>query len=195
MPIWRIQTEISVDTTLPRDVMQINPVFNDHGLTTDPDGLCNDLAEAISQWTVPGGGYQVRCTAYDVEGTPPVFPAGTSTFWEGVSGGSNEPREVALCLSFYSERNLPRQRGRLYVPATILGVSTSGRPSTAAMTKVSTLVPILTGLGGADVDWSVWSQTDQVARPVTNWFVDNEWDTIRSRGLRPTERLTGTTSE
>lgn len=195
MPVWRIQTEISVDTVLPRDVLMINPHFDDHGVTTDPAGLCNDLAEAISQWTVPGGAYQVKCTAYDANGTPPVFPAGESTFWPGVSGGAQEPRELALCLSYYSGQNRPRYRGRLYVPVCLLGVSTGGRPNTAALTKVMTLGPILTGLGGPDVDWVVYSQVDSSARPVSDYYCDDEWDVVRSRGLRPTTRQTATASE
>jgi len=30
---------------------------------------------------------------------------------------------------------------------------------------------------------------------VSNWWVDDEWDTVRSRGLRPDIRVTGTVSE
>jgi hypothetical protein len=56
-------------------------------------------------------------------------------------------------------------------------------------------VPILTALGGLDVDWVVYSRVDNRSSPVTDWFVDNSWDTQRRRGPRATSRITGTTSE
>jgi hypothetical protein len=42
------------------------------------------------------------------------------------------------------------------------------------------------------VAWVVWSRKDQVARPVTNYWCDDEWDTVRSRGLKAVTRQTGT---
>jgi hypothetical protein len=38
----------------------------------------------------------------------------------------------------------------------------------------------------------VYSRREKVARPVTNYWVDDEWDTVRSRGLRSSTRVTGT---
>jgi hypothetical protein len=35
---------------------------------------------------------------------------------------------------------------------------------------------------------------DGVGRPVTNWWVDNNWDSQRRRGTKPTARLEGTTT-
>jgi hypothetical protein len=195
VPVWRIQTEISVDSTLPRDVLMINPHFDDSGVGSDPQGLCDDLAEAVSQWVVPGGGYQIKCTAYDAQGSPPVFPQGEATFWPGNAPAATEPRELALCLSYFSGANRPRHRGRLYIPLCVIGQASGGRPSTTAMDKALSLGPILTGLGGADVDWVVYSQVDNEARPVTNYYVDDEWDIVRSRGLRPTDRRVATASE
>jgi hypothetical protein len=108
---------------------------------------------------------------------------------------SGNPRELAICLSFYADRNIPRHRGRLYFPAPIVaGSSLSVRPSSIAMNAVAAFVPVFAGLGGVDVDWVVWSEKDRTARKVTNWWVDDEWDVVRSRGLRPTTRLTGSTS-
>jgi hypothetical protein len=60
--------------------------------------------------------------------------------------------------------------------------------------KVSDLVGIFSNLGGVDVDWIVWSEKDKAAHKVTNWFVDDGWDVVRSRRLKATTRTTGTTS-
>jgi hypothetical protein len=193
MPIWKLQTSIWNDTLLPRDAFTITPHFNDQGVGTDPQGLCEDLAAAISAWCGPL--QQVTVKAYDAQGTPPVYPAGEDTAVLGNFGISSSPREVALCLSFFSTRNIPRQRGRLYIPGPLIGGQPGVVPSTNQQDKVAALVPIFTDLGGVDVDWCIWSRRDQVARPVTNWWIDNEWDTVRSRGLRATGRQQGTTSE
>lgn len=194
MPVWKLQTAIWRDSVLPRDAMVMTPHFNDEGVGSDPQGLCEDLAVAIAAWAARAPN-QVTVTAYDAQGTAPVYPQGTFTVGTGGAAESTIPREVAICLSFYSERNIPRQRGRVYAPAPVIMDSVSGRPDSTMRQKVGDLAGIFGGLGGVDVDWCVYSRLDDVARPVTDWWVDDEWDTIRSRGLRATQRLMGTTSE
>lgn len=192
MPVWRLQCAFGADNNLPRDRVVFTPHFDDHGIATDPQGLCDDLSTALAAWA--GGGREVHVKAYDAQGTPPVFPQGDSLRNANVCPPSSVPRDVAICLSFYSERNLPRRRGRLYVCPAVCGISvTAVRPSsTVTQDKVAALVPIFADLGGIDVDWSVYSRADDVARPVTDWFIDDEWDTVRSRGLRATTRTIGT---
>jgi len=193
MPVYRLQTAIAADTTFPRDYLVMTPHFDDGAIGTDPQNLCDDLAAAINTWT--GGGREVKVTAYNAQSPAPSFPLGEKILNQGLSPSASLPREIACCLSFFAGRNLPRQRGRLYVPAFLSGAVNSVRPSAAVRDYVAQLVPIFTGLGGNDVDWSVYSRVDNVARSVTNWWVDDEWDVVRSRGLRPTTRTSGTTSE
>lgn len=194
MPVWRLQCAFSCDTTFPTDQLIMTPHFRDSGVGTDPDGLCSDLATALDTWD--NAVRQIRVTAYDAQGTPPVYPQGEHILNLGAAPATTTVREVAICLSYFSGVNRPRNRGRLYVPAALGGIATSGsRPSLANRQKVADLVPILTGLGGADVDWVVYSRVDNQARPVSNWWVDDTWDIQRSRGLRPTTRLEGTASE
>ncbi len=191
MPVWRLQTYFAFDSSFPRDRMVITPCFDDRGLGTDPQGLCNDLAAALNTWTP--GTMEIQVKAYDAQGTPPVYPQGSSIVNEGTNPATSTPRELALCLSFYGDRNRPRERGRLYLPGAAFGMSTALRPSTPNMQKVLDLVPIFAGLGGADVDWVVYSRTNNDTTKVRNAYVDNEWDIVRSRGGRPTTRLTATT--
>lgn len=195
MPIWRLNVEMAGDSVLPRDAMTITPHFNDGGVGSDPQGLCDDLCAAVAAYCE--GTRQVEVTAYDAQGSVPVHPQGYAITNVGLAPASTWPREVAVCLSFFSEFNRPRLRGRLYLPVVCVATSAmiAGRPSAPVRTKVGALAPILQDLGGLDVDWVVYSRLDDVARPVTDWWVDDEWDTIRSRGLRSTTRLTGTTSE
>jgi hypothetical protein len=194
VPVWRLQCSIAADSVFPRDYVVINPHFNDQGPGTNPQNLCQDLANALDTY-IGVGSREINVKAYDAQGTPPVIPQGFAQKNKGVAPASNSPREIALCLSFYSEQNTPSRRGRLFFPYFLLGTVSGVRPSTTARTTLSNLVPILTGLGGTDVDWSVYSRKTNQSHPVTNWFIDDEWDVVRSRGLRPTTRTQGTVSE
>jgi hypothetical protein len=197
MPVYRLQCSFGADSQFPRDRMVLTPHFDVKGPNApNVDQLCEDLATALYAWALPASAREVRVTAYDAQGTPPVFPVGDAVRGLGQAPLSTAPRELALCLSFFSERNLPRNRGRLYLPFTFLSSGSPVlRPTSGHQTKAAALVPIFTGLGGIDVDWSIYSRTDDQARPVTDWWVDDEWDIIRSRGMRPTARQTGTTTE
>lgn len=193
MPVWKLQVAFSRDTLFPADQLIITPHFNDSGVGTDPQGLCDDLADALDAWDQGTG--RLVVTAYDAQGTVPVYPQGEAIRNAALFPAATGCREVALCLSFFSEQNRPRNRGRLYIPCSIAGLSTgTPRPSLANRQKVADLVPIFAGLGGADVDWCVYSRADDDAKTVTDWWVDDAWDIQRSRGLLPSTRLAGTTS-
>jgi hypothetical protein len=93
------------------------------------------------------------------------------------------PRQVAVCLSYYADRNLPRQRGRIYLgPWT----TSNSEVSSAYVNAVMTLPPALAGLGGVNVDWSLWSPTTQTHTRINHAWCDNSWDIIRSRKLPAT---------
>jgi hypothetical protein len=198
MPVWRLQCSFAADTALPRDRFVITPHFNDGGVLQDLDQLCGDLAAALHTWTAGSGTREIKVTAYDAQGTPPVLPQGEAIVNPDLAPVSGVFREAALCLSFYGNVNQPRSRGRVYIPAPLFlapGASIPVRPTAPQMAKVGALAPIFENLGGAGVDWSIFSRADNAIRSVKNWWVDNEWDVMRSRGMRGTDRLTGTTSE
>jgi len=194
MPIFKLQCTIAADNLFPVDQIVITPHFNVSVPGADADQLCEDLATALDTYLIDNR--QIVVKAYDAQGTPPVYPVGEATRNVGLAPASSGVREVAICLSYYSEFNRPRYRGRLYMPTGILQIGTgSPRPSVAQQQRVADFVPILTGLGGVDVDWVVFSRRDNVARSVSNWWVDDAWDIQRSRGLRPTNRIMGSVSE
>jgi hypothetical protein len=197
MPVWRLQTTVWFDSILPRDGLTINPHFDDHGITSDPEGLCADLAAALDAWASTQAANQIQVRAYDAQGTPPVFPQGDVIINATKTRVSPIPRELALCLSYFSGQNRPRYRGRLYMPIQLFetAVSLTVRPSGSTQSKVLAFATALKDLGGPDVDWVVYSRLDDAARPVTGYWVDDEWDVVRSRGLRSSARLTGSASE
>lgn len=133
--------------------------------------------------------------------------------WDMGSFGSTTalPEEVALCLSYYSVRNIPRDRGRIYVGPLADAALSSGTPShpapglSAAMINgaLRLLDPAtVNDLTGA-VDLPAGTLTNSPAqlwlqhsgtpvalyRPVTHGWVDNEWDTVRRRRVRADARV------
>lgn len=207
MPVIRMQVSVPQDTALPRDRFVMTPHFDaGFGLEvggTDVQALVDDLAAGFDTW-IQQNGIQTRevlVKAYDAE-NPGTRSAPAPVLAEAIVNPnvirtSAVPREVAVCLSFFNERNLPRRRGRLYIPAPFLygsGISET-RPGTDKRQLVANLVPLFTGLGGTNVDWCIWSRADQTARPVTHWYVDDEFDAQRRRGHRATTRTLGTTTE
>jgi hypothetical protein len=178
--------------------MSINPHFKvTTGAGADYGALASDLAAAINTLQQPGStGREVEVKMYDAESAPPNEPLATAVRNKGAAPVSTTAREIAVCLSFYADTNSPSRRGRLYLPYTCFFGSAVGAPAltTVQMDAAAAFVPALSGLGGLNVDWVVWSPKRREAHTVTNWFVDNEWDTVRSRGMRPTTRRSGTTS-
>lgn len=192
--IYRAQIAITAETNAVADRMVMTPHFRDLGALSDPHSLAGDLADAIVVWL--GVARQVNVKLYDAEAAKPNYPKADEVRNFGGVAPGNGPREIALCLSFFSDRNVPRQRGRVYAPINLVNTSQlSVRPNLTQRQKVADLAPIFQDLGGPDVDWCVWSRTESEAHPVTNWWVDDEWDVVRSRGMTGTERLTGVTSE
>lgn len=120
------------------------------------------------------------------------------------------PHEVAICLSFAAvmESGVPaaRRRGRVYIGP----IGTNGtqmteatgtpRPGLEAMTAIRTGALALLAGGdalGAAVKWAIYSPTtdatstiDDAFNDVTRGWIDNAFDTMRSRGTAPTARTT-----
>lgn len=187
----------------PKNQAVINPVFRRQLDITDPTSdanfqqLVDDLGAALTPWTVPAT-ESLTIKAYNIQGAKPNYPKAQRTF------GGTSPTPItglpqqALCLSFYGPQNIPRKRGRLYIPAFLLSSSfselASARASATVRTKVAALVPIFAGLGGSNVDWGVWSRVGSSFTRAENYFVDESWDIVRRRKLKSTTRTTGTTS-
>ncbi len=195
----RAQVEWQVGSALPRDKICITPHFR-HQSILGGEGpewqpLADDLAAAISTWDQANN--QVTVKLYDIGVTEkPNRPRAIAIVNPGNVAEAAQVREIALCLSFYGGPNAPHNRGRLYLPAAFIQGTgqLAVRPTSANRDRAGTLAPALADLGGVDVDWIVWSPTRNAATRVENWWVDDEWDVQRRRGLQPSARTTGTTS-
>lgn len=205
MPTFRAQVSWNMDSALPRDslecVLHFDRVDVPGGPALDWSAIANDIATLFDlNWNVSG--CEIVVKLYDLSDALPRPVKATATKRPGLHPASAIPREIALCLSFYGDRNMPRERGRIFLPA-VCGISQaalSGRPqwsgvnnmSDKAIGLASTANSSLPDIGGIDVKHGIWSPTTQRFVQAKHYWVDDEWDTIRKRGLRATTRKTAT---
>jgi len=190
--ITRRATDLAVDhivNTVFFDDFNVDPTSG-----TDWQAFANDVREVFRTRTSGLGYlYGVETKVYDMA-DPMPRPVKAVGAW--VQGGTTSqdatPREVTLCLSYYSVRNIPRFRGRLSIGPWGFAAE---RPNAGQIASLVTLAGGLADVGGVDVDWGLWSPTRNAFSKITAGWVDNEWDTQRSRGLKATTRATYTTSE
>jgi hypothetical protein len=186
MPTYKVTMQFPFDTTLPRDVIAINPHFN----TADTTALMNALKANLDSYA-PTAGKPYTLKIYDALKAKPNYPIITLTN-PGTAPATGIPRELCICLSYYTTRNVPRQRGRLYLPASWYTGTPGLRPTSTNITAAMGFVPgVLTKQLPPNSSWQQWSVTDRVGGAVTDYWVDDEWDIQRKRGLKPTTRQTG----
>lgn len=181
MPLtrWIISTKNSVSS--PAESAIVNTLyFNVSGSVDEPNyqSLGDDLA-AIWRARPWCTGRFLDVRGYDMadpEPRPQKYLGRTQTSGTPVSS----PHQVALCLSYYADRNLPSSRGRIYTGPWAVG----GEYATNA--QISGLIGLagaLAGLGGLNVDWSLYSPKTGTATRINHAWVDDSWDIIRSRKL------------
>lgn len=194
MPLLRAQVSLYNADSPVRDNVT-NTFYLNVGF--DPgvggDGLAEDITELWDTLTYLNGFNRIEARLYDMADAKPrpIVARHTRT----VAGNDNltGPREVALCLSFYAGQNTPRRRGRMFMGPWSAG-EMKQRPVVQIQQGLVAFAQGISGLGGVNVDWCVYSPTTGESNKVTNVWVDNEWDTQRSRGLRGDTRVAATTS-
>lgn len=150
------------------------------------------IGDAIAAAFASGSGpylnfYSVTARVYDHAAplhSPPVYTKQISA--SGFTGMG--PRQVALCLSFYSGLNIKGQRGRIYIGPWKASDLTE-YASAGAMGVLITLANNLKTPGGADVIHRIHHVKTDTFSNVSNYFVNNRWDTMRSRLPKETSRL------
>jgi hypothetical protein len=194
MPLYRVQVASAHESLMARDAIVNTFHLNREGIPgfDDPDAIASDVCDA---WGELYGVTRIETRIYEARGAAPHFPVGQHVKNPNDVKQGGMPREVALCLSYYGERNLPRTRGRMFICAALAGLAASTRPSPGNQDVVLAHANRIAALGGLDVDWQVYSPTSDAAENVQHAYVDDEWDTIRSRGLRPTQRHSAAISE
>ncbi len=191
--ITRRANDLAIDhivNTVYFDDFNVDPTAG-----TNWQAFADQVKTAFKNRISLGGSYGVETRCYDMADAKPRPIKATSAWQQNTdSTAPMAPREVSLCLSYYSERNVPRFRGRIYIgPFTMAYIAE--RPGTGVIGTLSTLATGLRDVGGLDVDWLLYSPTRNAFSKVTNTWIDDEWDTVRSRGRRALSRTTAVTNE
>lgn len=136
---------------------------------------------------------------YTAGGPKPNYPYYEAAFnLTSAPSGSGLPTEVALVLSFQGLR-IPgtpqaRRRGRIYIGTLKATVNSNQRPLLAAREDLrDAALELYTDIGAVfgGATWAVWSPSDGAAVQLNDCWVDDAFDTQRSRGQEPTTRTTG----
>lgn len=160
-------------------------------------GLYDDLVDELALNGRAQTGHSVKIYANDT--SVPNYPIYEST-WSLADdpGPVDMPQEVALCISYANDsaNSVPRgrRRGRIYISGWAEATNFQGRPFTDTCADVADAFKSYCDTMNAltDVSVSVWSPTELTAFDIERCWVDNEWDTLRSRGTRATIRETRT---
>lgn len=197
--IYRAQVRCPGKSGLPEDVYVNTFAFrNEQGPDIpSPVGPIVNMLSAFYGFLLPFlSGVTTRwdqatVRVYDLGQEPPRYPVEEELGLAVGTGTNALPEEVALVLSLYSERNLPRRRGRIYI----------GPLGTNVMTTSTSMVFPSDNVRNAMLDaaanmiqstenatWGVVSARDQAFYPFTNAWVDDAFDTQRRRGRAPVGR-------
>lgn len=206
----RAQVAFQGLTGLPEDQYVNSFVFNLAAAGEPTEATYGLIADALRDFYAvahfSGSALQGFMAAFLVDVVPINFywlgqaPPRTPTTLERTiatsgSGSVALPSEVALCASYYSVSNLPRNRGRIYLgPLAINAVGSttpnSSRPAISLINSLAESAKWLAQQGGTVFSWAVLSQADGVAKGITDGWVDNAFDTQRRRGEEASLRQT-----
>jgi hypothetical protein len=162
------------------------------------DGVLEDISGDILELYQTRYGRadrEIMVKAYDTDAVP-NYPRATVVASSGVAWTQSFPRELALCLSFAAHnRGNKSERGRIYLnPFIALTAGSAGlRPTDAQLQWVLDFYTVpnasLPDIGGVDWKFGTYSPTYKKFTQSTQAWCNDDWDVMRSRGLRESKRL------
>lgn len=204
---WRAQVVIPGRSGLPEDVYVNTFGFRNDGIATR-DQMADAIRDRLSDFYVTpvaqtgmaisnflNGAMFLNTAAvkvYDLGEAPPRRVI-ERTITLTATSGDPLPTEVAATLSFYGDRNLPRQRGRIYLgplKTTVLGTqaNTVLFASNFLITAAHAMRRLSQQATGNVARWHVISGTAADSVQVSAGWVDDSPDTQRRRGRRASVR-------
>jgi|SRR5687768_3209162 len=200
---FRAQAIFTGDTGAGEDVFVNSFVFeNTSGLGPADDPAEERVAVALKEFyslNAPNGRSLVsympqsvitntlKIKVYDLGDQPPRFPKEFS--YPIVPSASGPlPTQIACCLSYYSGRSLPRNRGRIFlgplIASTIATVANVGpRFDPAFLETVTQCAERLRNGNGQSVQWALLSQADSATKIINGGWVDDRPDIITGRAI------------
>jgi hypothetical protein len=208
----RVQCVLPAQTAIPEDAFSNTFHFDiDGGLTEAAldvvqaglETFYGDIGPTILDGTQLGTDVEMKF--YNLEDPTPRPPIREDSFAHGAAGAEGYPAEVAICLSYQGARVAgepqARRRGRIYLgPVTIATgdvVNGAVRVRAADRTVIADAAAALAGssIGGVGIRWAVYSPTTDISETIdaafhdiTDGWVDDAFDTVRSRGADSTTR-------
>lgn len=136
---------------------------------------------------------------YDLADAKPREPTVFNWTLGATTSGSPLAREIACCMSYYADRNVKRQRGRIYLgPLTSTAVENRTGDqgfTTAFRAAVGAAATRLAANPTPADQWIVYSEVNALSGgmeygglPVTAGWVDDAIDIQRRRGVKATAR-------
>lgn len=213
MTVKRAIVTIPSTSAIPRDIATNTWHFFGSGDNQDVlDQIevdLNGFYHAIDGFLSSACDTTATVKVYNLGDNPPRVPEVTFDITLVPDNGNNLPPECAICLSYRgsSVSGIPqaRRRGRIFLGPLSLDVATNSN-DTVVVTDAcrDAIAAAADGLAGAAADpgssWAVFSPTSAGVEPwssgdliagtslVVAGYVDNAFDTIRSRGTAATDR-------
>jgi hypothetical protein len=198
-----IESQIITSATgQPAQDWTTNTVFHTVDIGVDYQNHANEIRDLFAGNNPgTGGSFKIYHGAhltvkvYDRSDPPHSPPRATAS----TPGGSDTlsdlgPSQVALCLSFFAGLNVKSKRGRIYIGPFGAGrgnVSmTSYVPGGGTMAQILDLGHGLFDIGGENVAHVIHSRKLNQDFVVSDYWVDNRWDTVRSRLPKAGNRVT-----
>ena len=199
-----VRSEVTTESAgdIPRD-FAVNVVYHnvtanlavgDVGWQNHADEV-RDVFSNVSPDTSAGthllAGRKITVKCYDLADAKPRPVRGMSVYVPATQdpNASVGPRQIALCLSYYAGRNLPSERGRIYI-GPLKFTDLAPKPASFVQDAVLAIGKGLFNVGGGNVHWQQHSEKSGVTSTITDIWVDNRWDTIRGRLQRADSRET-----
>lgn len=201
MSLMAVQCTMSYTDTLVPDMTTHTLHYADGTPSplSDPDyaSVASDVGHALQTYyttvsSTDSRGFMTR--VYELDDATPRAPKVDHVIAPGgPTPDALGPRQVAQVLAFFSQgRNLPRNRGRIYLGPFQYSVMAGWHVNPGIMTACAALATALGAAGPDSVKWVTFSTVGAGHHDVTNWWCDNRWDTQRRRLPKATARNAGT---
>jgi hypothetical protein len=211
MPIARSIVKVEFNGANPADAT-VHSVYHDISsvgglLPTDWSNHANQVRDCFSGSSSGYGAFtiyknrKITVEVYDMADAKPrpqkatsIYTPSGATIWD--PNTTEGFPQIAVCLSYYVDRNIRGQRGRLYLGPFTAPTGNAYTPPAylvpgAFRTNLITLGHALFDVGGANVDHVLWSEKHQASvGKLTDYWVDDSWDVQRRRKVKSTSRTT-----